>query len=647
MKLIKLATHTALTWCALLATAAVAAPDKHPLGSQVPEAAAHLPMLARLRASDRLELAIGLPLRNPAALTNLLGQLYYPGSTNFHRFLTPEQFAEQFGPAERDYQGVIDFARSNRFEILSTFGNRALLSVSATVADIEKAFQVRMGSYQHPTESRRFFAPDTAPSVEAGLAVLFVSGLDNYVIPQPHLHRVPREKHPAPLPMGGSGTGTNNGLYMGSDFRHAYVPGTSLNGAGQVIGLVEFDGYTPGDITDYENYAGLPHVPLHNVLASYSPGSGNDEVCVDIEMSVAMAPGLTGVNVYEGNNNSAVIAEIASPTKGETRPNQISCSWGISGDTSIVQGMQQLAAQGQSFFYALGDNGAFANGVDTGTEQSLLYMTAVGGTRLYMSGAGAAWTNEVVWDDSPGTKFTYFATAGGVLTQVPIPDFQKGISMTLNMGSTQHRNVPDVAAVARDLLGVYTDQPTNAPAIPGSFSGFVGTSLSAPLWAGICALANQEAAQQGKPPLGLLTPALYAIAQSGDYAACFNDITNGSNAWNNTAKGTSTLGLYSAARGFDLCTGWGSPHSTSLLDALVGLSGPVFVDFTYTGPTSGGASDPAGSYDYPFKTMALGVSGVSSGGTIIIKTAASSAETMTISKPMTINANNGPATIGN
>jgi hypothetical protein len=78
-----------------------------------------------------------------------------------------------------------------------------------------------------------------------------------------------------------------------------------------------------------------------------------------------------------------------------------------------------------------------------------------------------------------------------------------------------------------------------------------------------------------------------------------------------------------------------------MINALAGFGGPVYVDFNYTGGTQNG------SYNNPYKTMAGGVGAVSQDGTIIIKTAGSSAETPTITKPMTITVLAGPATIGN
>lgn len=66
-------------------------------------------------------------------------------------------------------------------------------------------------------------------------------------------------------------------------------------------------------------------------------------------------------------------------------------------------------------------------------------MTYVGGTQLFTNDAGASWSNEVVWHDKPGTKFQYFSSTGGILTDVPIPEYQEGVSMALNQGSTQYR----------------------------------------------------------------------------------------------------------------------------------------------------------------------------------------------------------------
>ena len=117
-------------------------------------------------------------------------------------------------------------------------------------------------SYQYLREARTFFAPDAEPSVKKGLRVLHLSGLDNYTLPHPRLRRGPKGRASGATPRVGSGPG---GSYFGNDFRDAYAPGLSLTGLGQTVGLFELDGYYANDITNYENKAGLPKVPLSNV----------------------------------------------------------------------------------------------------------------------------------------------------------------------------------------------------------------------------------------------------------------------------------------------------------------------------------------------------------------------------------------------
>src|SRR5437879_9488506 len=113
-------------------------------------------------------------------LTNLSQQIYDPASSNYRHYLTPAQFADNFGPTEQDYQTVIGFAKASGLAVSATHSNRILLEVGGTVADIEKAFHVNLLVYQHPTEARTFFAPNIEPSLDSTLQVIDISGLDNY-----------------------------------------------------------------------------------------------------------------------------------------------------------------------------------------------------------------------------------------------------------------------------------------------------------------------------------------------------------------------------------------------------------------------------------------------------------------------------------
>jgi kumamolisin len=159
------------------------------LSGHVPQSAARAALLGRLAEGTNLDLVIGLPLRNQAALKGLLDQTYDPSSSHYHQYLTPDRFRASFGPTEHDYQGVMDFAKAHGLRVTATHANRTLLDVNGSVADIEKTFHVTLRLYQHPIEPRAFYAPDVEPSVELDIPLLAISGLDNYTQPHPQLVR--------------------------------------------------------------------------------------------------------------------------------------------------------------------------------------------------------------------------------------------------------------------------------------------------------------------------------------------------------------------------------------------------------------------------------------------------------------------------
>ena len=618
----------------LMLTVPARAVERQILSAHVPPAVAKLSLqpTGQVPATNRLHLAISLPLRNKEVLTNLLQRLYDPASTNFHRYLTPQQFTEQFGPLEQDYQKVIDFAKTNGLAIDGTSGNRLLLDVSGKVSEIERAFQVTLRTYRHPTENREFFAPDVEPSVDVRVPILNISGLDTFFRPHSNLHRIPTKSPATANDFTGSGPGHN---YIGSDFRNAYVPGVTLDGTGQQIGLVEFDNFCYSSLNAYQTLAGLPAVTVYDPTAD-GPwfgfnGANVEEVSLDIDMVMSMAPGAV-VWVIKGN----LLGDIMNYAVSNPQIKQFSCSYNaftigtLSFSTSIDQQYMELEAQGQSMFQSSGDKDA--NTIAWPSDDP--YVTVCGGTTLAMNGSGASYASETVWNWGGGV-----GSCGGVSGTYPIPYYQQGVNMTAVGGSTTMRNVPDVALTADNVWVIYN----NSENIFGNFScgnssdqvatEVGGTSCAAPLWAAFTALVNQQAAANGQPSVGFLNPAIYYIGKGSRYASDFHDIVTG----NNTSS--SSPNQYYAFPGYDLTTGWGTPAGQSLIDDLISYSG-TWVDFNYTGSTQNG------SYDAPFKTLAQGVTAVSIGGTIWIKSTGSSPETPTITRPMTIRAYNGSATIG-
>src|ERR1039457_5574136 len=113
----------------IFSPAAAPQPGMKNLAGHVPAAVSRLQAKGLLAATNRLYLAIGLPLRNQEALTNLLQQIYDPASPNYRHYLTPEQFTAQFGPTEDEYQQVIQFAQTNGLALVGTHSNRTLVDV--------------------------------------------------------------------------------------------------------------------------------------------------------------------------------------------------------------------------------------------------------------------------------------------------------------------------------------------------------------------------------------------------------------------------------------------------------------------------------------------------------------------------------------
>jgi len=528
---------------ALTAQAQTAAPHTLRDHRALP-AAARVRVVDRLAATQQLQFNIGLPLRNQAELTKFLQELSDPSSPNYRKFLTPEQFTEKFGPTKEDYQAVLDYARSNGFTVTATHPNRVLVSVSASVANVEKAFHVTMRHYKHPTEARNFSAPDAEPTLDLAVPVQDIGGLDDFVIPQPTSHPRPANA----VPQNGSAP---DGGYMGADFRKAYAPDVTLTGAGQSAGTINFGGYYQSDVRRYQDSNSIPHIPIVEEMldgvTSITNGASGEEP-LDLEMLSSIAPGLDSMYFYRGTSIDTMLSAIASDNVAK----QIGASWsyGISGNTDNL--LQQLVAQGITFFIASGDFDAYPS---ANPNWPLVpkcaaspYVTCVGGTTLTMNGTGASYASEKVWNWGNNS-----GSSGGISPDYAIPFWQQGIDMTANHGSTTMRNIPDVAMTG-DNVFIYQGN--------GGTENTGGTSCATPLWAGFMALINQQNALNNNPPVGAFNPIVYAIGKSSAYAAAFHDITVG----NNTNSVTTTN--YPAVPGYDLCTGWGTPKGQATINAI-------------------------------------------------------------------------------
>ncbi len=523
-----------------------------------------------LPADKVLQFDMLLALGAPRQLDQFLAEAYDPASPSYHRFVTPAEFTARFGPSQAAWNELESFARKHGFTVISGSRDEMDLRLKGTVRAIEAAFQVKMRVFDHPTEARTFYSPDVEPTIDMRAAVWHVSGLDNFSTPRPRLHARTgaAHSHTAPKPLTATGA-CPEGSYCGSDMRSAYYGGSALTGAGQSIGLLEFYGYDSTDLATYFSNSGQTNqVPVNGISTDGSPvscvyaaGCDDTEQTLDMTQALGMAPGLAQLNVYVGSSDTAILSAMSVPALNSVTGKvdaQLSCSWGWApADPGTDDPLfKKLAAQGQSFFTAAGDSGAYTPTSEYVYPADDVNVTVVGGTDLSTTGPGGAWLGETAWSDGGGGYFAADGIAIPVWQPQAIASFNAGSS---SPGSTTLRNSPDVAGEADFDFYVCADRRACTANTYG------GTSFAAPMWAGYMALANQQAAQGAQSTLGFLNPALYALgnAAGSSYAAAFHDITVGSNG-------------YASMTGYDLATGWGSPNGTGLMTALLGVTKPAF-----------------------------------------------------------------------
>jgi subtilase family serine protease len=531
--------------------------------------------VAKLPATQTLHFDIVLPLRDRAGLQSFAQEVQDPASPFYHQFLTPQEVTARFGPSQEDWDALVAFAKASGFEIISGTREERDLRLTGTVANVEKAFHVTMGTYHDPTEDRTFFAVDREPTVNLPFQLWHITGLDDDSRPHPmyvkksdyaKAHGIDPDKVVSHATTG-SGPSAS---FLGSDMRAAYYGGTALTGTGQNIALFEFAGTDLADLSTYYKTAGQtePYTPTlistggfaTSCVDSGSSACDDTEQTLDMTQAMGMAPGSTMLYMYvcgsvkaNGSGSISDTACISAMVSTAAAPlsKQISCSWGWTpADPSTLDPyFEQMAAQGQNFFAASGDSSAWSASNEAWPADDA-NIVSVGGTDLTTSSAAGPWKSETAWADSGG---------GISPDSIPIPSWQKlsGVITSTNKGSTTLRNGPDVSANANFTFYVCADQTTCTA------NDYGGTSFAAPMWAGYLALANQQAAANGDT-IGFIDPILYPAALTSSYGTYFHDITSGS------------CGTYSGITGFDLCTGWGSPNTTGIINLLAGTTAPSF-----------------------------------------------------------------------
>jgi hypothetical protein len=519
-----------------------------------------------------VKLSIALNLHNPQGLAKLLAAQNQRGSALYHHYLTPDQFTAQFGPTAKDVAAVTTFLRGQGLVVDAIAPNHLLIDAHGSVYNVNRAFGTHLGYFAF--HGRTVYAPTSDISIPATLAnvILSVGGLDDVA----HYHplRIQRTYDvPALDPHPGPGGG-----YTPSELRTAYDMNSLIssdNGTGQTVAIFELDGYQPTDINTYLSNYSLGSAKYSNVLvdgATNTAGSGAIEVELDMEVVSAIAPGATQ-HIYIGPNSTTGVNDTYNKIVTDNTAKVTSTSWGeceANSGTSELQALDNIfaqgAAQGQAFFAAAGDSGAYdcdttALAVDSPADDP--NVVGVGGTTL-TTGSGGTYSSETVWSCSTcsGRGPNGTGGGGGLSTYFAQPSYQTGPGVS-NSYSNGNREVPDVTADADPNSGYSIYCTVTAAGCSGTSGWTVvgGTSAAAPLWAGLSTDTNQYLAGLSKPTLGSASSTLYHLFNTTQTYTAYHDITTGNNLY------------YPATAGYDLASGIGSPDVWNLArDAAGGTS---------------------------------------------------------------------------
>ena len=538
-----------------------------------------------------------------AKLQALIAAQQNSSSPLYNQWLTPEEFAAEFGVADSDIAKVESWLEEQGFTIEGVTHSRNRITFSGTAGQVGAAFNIELHYYTVNGDSH--YAPSTDISVPAALSSV-IQSVDNLSSfrPRPHV----KFKKNFTSSQSGDNFLTPKDVDTIYDITRAYDAG--YTGLGQSITAVGQSEIMLSDIENFQNAAGLtvkdPTLVLVPDSGSATISSGDEaESDLDLEYSRGIATGATIYFVYVGDNpnysvwdsiNYAVdtrITPIISTSYGDCETDL-----GSSNYATLNAILEQAASQGQTIMAAAGDEGSTDCYQDTNltTSQrealavdfpaSSQYVTGMGGTEFPSAdidgGADSAtyWESangsdvissalsyipEQVWNDDNSTD-GLSAGGGGVSTLTARPSWQTGVT---GIPSGSYRLVPDLslAASPNNPGYLFCSSDSTTTGITGSCSnGFRdsndeyltvagGTSFDAPIFSGMLAIVNQKLNSIGQ---GVINSTLYTLAADATtYASAFHDINSGGNQCNAGSNYCSTAGEseYAATAGYDEASG--------------------------------------------------------------------------------------------
>jgi subtilase family serine protease len=308
-------------------------------------------------------------------------------------------------------------------------------------------------------------------------------------------------------------------------------------------------------------------------------GRWESEAALDVEWVHAIAP---GAQIIVVESNSEQLADLmAGVVTAASQPgvSVVSMSWGLPEGQAVFQQDEAwydadlTTPAGHlpvTFVVSTGDYGT----ADPEYPAFSPNVVAVGGTSLTLN-ADSSYAGETGWGYYSASAGAFIGSGGGISLYEPQPSYQQGVQ------STGNRTTPDVSFDADPATGVWIADPYNLGADnPWEIAG--GTSLAAPAWAGLVALADQGRTAVGTPSFSSSSGALAQGALYSLPASDFNTISSGTN------------GQYTVSTGYNMVTGLGTPVANLLVPAMIAYQGRSPANLTAADVLANGAA-PDGS----------------------------------------------------
>ena len=519
--------------------------------------------------TGQIDFSISFNVRNSHALDNFIARSH---EQNFgvQPALTEQQFEAYYSPPQADYNRVIAFLSANNLSVTQTFSNRLLLVAEGSVSDVQRAFDTQIGLYSYGNTT--FYKSVDDVAVPAALGTCGIAGININSFPmEPSLSRAPEASGVNP-----SGLTSNQ---PPSAFRDAYGVTNAIqngwNGTGTTIAIVDAygDPTIVSDVAAFNTYYGLPPLSLTIAGTGGSNSGWATETALDVEWAHAMAPGAAiRLQVTPSNSWINLMGAVNTLITLPDPPDVISLSFGGTEFDSYYSYIFTAAvAKGIKVYVSTGDDGAYNKEVSLSVNYpaSDPNVIAVGGTTLY--------SNTVQGTDQY-YEYGWSGSGGGYSTIFPEPSYQTNAGIP---DQSHRRAIPDVSLNADPYSGVTIF--VNGAQDPHTWGG---TSLSAPLMAGISAVAlNQGLNLDNNAFYGLYSPTdRYNLAFHDVYKSGYNDYHSVHTGWD-AVTGLGTINLQNFATTISTSSGL-TLTSQSLSTSSVVLGQTFSLNYNVNNPNS-------------------------------------------------------------